>query len=210
MSENFDIFSNLPWLILAFCFLVIFILFFWSFIALLRTRDIPEKVERGREILFTAISGFFITLVIALIFLLVTFLLREGEVLKPQLVSGEFPGSQAINFPPSPQFIKISQYYFNGPGLLKDSKAASESFIYSILCKQNDQYDILYINGGGRRTQFLKNPQYSCWLGKCNRNLKNLYIAFLATTEDKYGKISKDELIQKLVSELNPPCKESQ
>ena len=65
----------------------------------------------------------------------------------------------------------------------------------AILCKRNEEYDIIYI-GGTRQSDM----NYECWLENCNQEAQNLYMAVYLTFSDPV-KI-KDELNRG----LNPVC----
>lgn len=206
MLNNFDFLANLPLLVFSFFFLVVFILFLWTGIVLLRARGNPENVEKGRQILLIALWGLFITLLIILIFYLVSFLLKKGEVFQPPQASlGEFPVSPAINFPSPPQFIKIGDYYFTGPRLLKKYNTIDKSAIYTVLCKKNGNYDIMFIEES-ERAWLLEHEQYGCWLEKCGQNLKNLYTAVFWTSGEKYNFEDRRRIKEELENQINPPC----
>ena len=207
MLNNFDLLSNLPLLVFALLFLIVFILFSWAGISLLIARGDPEKTEKGRRLLLTAIWGFFITLVIVLVFYFITFILKKGEIFQAQEAAGEgeFPVSPAINFPSPPQFIKIGSYYFEGPLKLKEYNTIKGSAIVAILCKKDENYDIIFIEDGTNNA-LLKNSKYNCWLEQCGQEIKNLYVAIFWTSKEIYEPDEKTTLIEELKSEINPPC----
>jgi amino acid transporter len=211
MNNTFDLLSNLPQLIFALCFLIVFILFLWGGIVLLRARGDPEKIEKGRKTLFTAFVALFIVLLVVLIFYLFSYFLKRGEVFKPPTgFSKEFPSPfHMAGFPPAPQFISTGNYYFNGPLLLKENRGIKKDAIYTILCKKNGEYDIIYIDEV-RREDLLKHKQYKCWLEKCNQNLNNLYIAIFWTPSGRYPVTERDKIKNELKEEFSPPCVEEE
>lgn len=209
MPEEFDLLANLPWIVFGVCFLGIFILLLAGGITLLLAGQNSERTQKGRELLFTGLSFMLVLLLITVVFLIVSFVLQKGKVLQPQPFSAEFPVAAYANFPPSVESIAIGSYYFRGPQLLKDSKTISESLVYAILCKQNEQYEPLYVGEGIRRTQPLQNPQYSCWLENCGNNLKNIYFAFLITPKDQYGEDSKVTVRENIIFDVKPKCLDS-
>jgi len=208
MFEKFDILSNLPLIILATLFLIVFILFLWAGIVLLISKGDPLRIQRGRKILLSGIYGFFITLVVVLVFYLVSYLIKKGEVFQPKEVFGEFPISPAINFPPGAQFVKISGYYFQGPWLLKDFNKIDRSAVFSILCKKNGDYDIIFIDIADRE-QLLKNKNFNCWMEKCGKNLKNLYVAVFWTHPEVREPTEGKQIKESIGSQIKPPCSSS-
>ena len=155
----------------------------------------------GKKILSVLIFISFVILLIVLTFFLVTWLLQKGEVLRPPLPSGEFPPEPLITFPQPPEFIEIGDYYFSGPWALETLKDTSifgnrDFFaLLAILCKRNEEYDIIYIVGTEQ-----KDVDYECWVENCNQEVQNLYIAvFLASSNPVR---IKDNLNRR----LNPAC----
>ena len=205
MTNNFDLLSNIPLLFFAACFFAIFILFLWGGIISLKAKGNPEKVEKGRKILSAAIVSFCVILLAALIFYLVGFLLQRWEASRATRIPGEFPPSSAANFPPAPQFVKLGEYYFTGPWSLKKNNIISDSVVYTILCKKDGEYDIIYIDQT-TKAKLLKHEQYRCWLENCNHELKNLYIAIFWASKDKYTATKRKELKEELMSQLNTAC----
>lgn len=147
----------------------------------------------GKKILSVLFFIFFVILLVVLTFFLVTWLLQKGDVLRPPLPSEEFPPEPLTTFPQPPQFVEIGDYYFSGPWTLETLENISTSSnrdlfaLLAILCKRNEEYDIIYI-GGTRQSDM----NYECWLENCNQEAQNLYVAvFLASSNPE--KI-KDEL----------------
>lgn len=205
MINDFDFISNLPLLILVFLFLIIFILFLRAIIILLRAKGNFEKIQEGREALLISLYGFFVILLIVFIFFIVSYFLKKGEALQPREITGEFPVSPAVNFPSPPQFIKIDKYYFNGPWLLKKINTINKLSIYAILCKKNDNYDIISIEEA-EKDNLLKNKKYNCWIEQCDRNLNNLYTAVFRGNKEIYNLLEIKKIGGELRKEINPPC----
>jgi len=154
-----------------------------------------------KKILSVLFYVFFVILLIVLTFLLVTWLLQKGEVLRPPPATREFPPGPLTTFPQPPQFIEIGDYYFSGPWSLESLKEidvpiSRDIFVlYAILCKKNEEYDIIYFGGTEQ-----KDADYECWMENCNQEVQNLYFAvFLASSDPE--KI-KDNLSRR----LNPIC----
>lgn len=205
-GSYFDIIANLPLIFLVLFFLIVFILFLWSGVVLLTAKGDPDKTQRGREILLRAFLGLILTLLTTFSFYLISYFLKKGEVFQPKEVSGELPSAPLINFPPPPQFIKIGGYYFNGPWLLKNYTQLKKQAVFAILCKKNDNYDIISVELTSGKEQLLESKQYSCWLEKCNKNFRNLYIAIIWISGEKYTPVEIRKIKEGLVEEIKPSC----
>lgn len=152
---------------------------------------------------FSAISLYiiFVISLIVLTFFLVTWLLQEGEVLRPPLPSEEFPPQPLITFPQPPEFIEIGDYYFSGPWSLEsleeiDASVSRDLFVlYAVLCIKNEEYDIIYF--GGREQ---KDVNYECWMENCNQEIQNLYFAVFLSSSDP------EKIKDNLNRRLNPVC----
>ena len=210
MVKEFDILVNLPLLIFAFLFFCIFVLFIWGGIILLRAGGTSEKIEKGRKILKTAIILFLIIALVMAVFYLVNYFLKSWETKKSKEVAGEFPASPAADFPPSPIFLKIGNYYFTGPWSLKKTNVIAQKAVVGILCKRNGDYDTLYISEVAQagKTRLLKNRQYGCWLENCEGGSKNLYLGIYWIPKSMEISLEKKEISKKLIEQINPPCKE--
>jgi len=186
IGNNFNILVNLPLIIFAIGFFGLFLVFLWGGIILLRAKKEPMEIRRGKRVLFSGLVVLLILLIIMFVFYLVSFLLQKWE--KSRAVPGgtEFPPSPAVSgFPPPPQSIRVGDYYFAGPFLIKKIKSIKENVVYAILCKEDKDYVIIDIEVGSR-INFLKNSQYNCWLRNCEGKSDNLYVAFLRTWKQKY------------------------
>ncbi len=143
----------------------------------------------------------FVISLVLLTFFLVTWLLKEGEVLLPPPATGEFPPGPLTTFPQPPEFIEIGDYHFSGPWTLETLKDISipsgrDLFgLFAVLCKRNEEYDIMYIGGAEQR-----DVDHECWAENCNQEIQNLYVAVFLTSSDPV-KI-KDNLNRR----LNPVC----
>ncbi len=206
MNNNFDLIYNLALIFFAVCFFIDFILFIWAGISLLKAKENALKVEKGRKLLSNAFIFLFIIVLILVVFYLISFLLKRGEVFIPSGDSGEFPVASHLGvFPNEPEFIKIGNYYFTGPWLFKDSQNIRKSAIYAVLCKKGEEYDILYINETSIE-KLMKHRQYTCWLENCEKNVKNLYVAIFWTPLENYDTIKRKAILNELNNQINPPC----
>ena len=154
-----------------------------------------------KKILSVLFFIFFVILLIVLTFLLVTWLLQKGEVLRPPQPSGEFPPGPLTTFPQPPEFIEIGDYYFSGPWALETLTSTgvpsgSDLFVlFTILCKRNEEYDIMYIGGIEE-----KDVDYECWTENCNQEIQNLYFAVFLSSSDP------EKIKDNLNRRLNPIC----
>ena len=204
--DNFNLLTNLPWLIFALLFLVVFGLFLYAGILLLKGKNDPESQGRGKVALIKAIWSFGVVVIIVLVFYTITFFLKKGEAFQPQPESsGEFPASPAIGFPAGPEFFKVGDYYFTGPYSFKELKSINSSAIFSILCKNNDNYDIIAIEEGERVT-FTGHKNYQCWLNTCDIDSNNLYIALFQTPFGKYDAEDIRDILESLRIQIEPSC----
>lgn len=203
---EFNFLGKLPLLIFTLAFFIVFVLFLRAGFVVFRAGGDSQKLERGRKLLLDSLYGFFIILLIALVFFSVTYLLQKGEAFQPPEVLGEFPPLQNSNFPPPPQFIKIGRYYFNGPWLLKKNNVIKEVSIYAILCKKNATYDIIYIDQTERTIPLLAHEEYKCWIENCAQKLEGLYLATFLTPLKMFPFIEREKIKGELEKEINPPC----
>lgn len=203
--NGFDFLTNLPVLVFAFIFFIVFIIFIRGGVILLMARD-EEREEKGGRILLGSLYSFLTILIIALVFFSVSYLLRRGETLQPLPATGELPSSLAVNFPPPPQFINVEGYYFSGPWLLEKNEFIEVPVLYVILCKKNEGYDIIYIGQTEENEQLLRHEQYKCWVENCEQGSKNLYLGTFLLPLEKYSPEEKKEIEEKLEERINPPC----
>lgn len=155
----------------------------------------------GKKILSVLIFVFFVILLSVLTFLLVTWLLQRGDVLRPPTPSEEFPPGPLTTFPQPPEFIEIGDYHFSGPWTfetLKNINIPSNGNFFAlvaVLCKRNEEYDIMDIVGIGQ-----KNVDIECWAESCNQEAQNLYVAVFLASSDPV------KIKDKLNRRLNPVC----
>jgi hypothetical protein len=205
--NNFDFLDNLPLLIFTSVFLLISIIFIRGAIILLRSEENSEEKLKGTKILSKSLYGFSALIVVALIFLILSYILGKGERILPQPSSEEFPISPSVNFPAPPDFITIGGYCFEGPYLLsKEQKFIGKTAIYVVLCQKNEEYVIIYIGETKEGQDLLAHEQYDCWKEKCEKFDKNLYSGIFSTSLKKYSDAERLRMKQSLEAEINPPC----
>lgn len=204
--SDFNFFDNIPLFIFGLAFTVVFIMFVDGALILFLSRNI-ERADRGRRTLISSFYGFLAILIVSSVFLLVTWILEKGQEPKPGQAPGEFPVSPiGANFPPPPQIIKIDEFYFNGPFLLKDNDGAVNNMsVFSILCKRNENYDIIYMGETEKAIQLFGHGEAKCWQENCD-NQNNLYLAVFWTPKGNYESTVRKEMQGSLEKKLNPPC----
>lgn len=206
--STFNWFSSSPFYLFSFALFVIFGLFLWGvFLTILAGRS-EEVLKRGRKITLISLYCLFVVLLAVLVFFLVSYLVKKGDVFKPPVATGEFPSFPAVYFPPPPEFVIVGEYYFLGPWLLKEYGAVAGPSVYSILCKKNEEYDIMYVEETEKGEQLLRNEQYKCWVENCSQGLSNLYLAVIQTPPNRYTLTERKKIKDSLIDQVNPPCPE--
>lgn len=210
-ANNFDLLSSLPAIFFAICFFINFLIFSWGGILLLIAKGDAVGIEKGKKVFSLGFTVLFIILLLMAVFFIISYLLQEGEVFQASSqASEEFPPSSHLGvFPDAPEYIDIGKYHFTGPFEVNLKEKIGESAIYSILCKKDDKYDILYINNDVKNAP-AKNDQYSCWINNCGGSSKNIYIAIFWTPSDNYDTLEKEAIKQELIEGENPICKDAE
>lgn len=204
--SDFNFFDNIPLFIFGLAFTVVFIMFIDGALILFLSKDI-ERADRGKRTLISSLYGFLAILMVSSVFLLVSWILEKSQEPKPGQTPREFPVSPiGANFPPSPQVIKIDEFYFNGPFLLKDNEEMINNIsVFSILCKRNENYDIIYIGETEKMIRLSQHNEAKCWQENCD-NQNNLYLAVFWTPKGNYESGARKEIQKSLEKKLNPPC----
>lgn len=215
--NQFNILPRLPSIVFGIASLIVFIVLLWGAGTLLKAHDDPERIRKGRKILFNAFFGTFSVLLLAFVFYTVSFFLEKGKALQPGKALGEFPLSVSVNFPPAPQIIGLGEhifkngvgkYYFNGPFTLKGGSSIKNTAVFGVLCKKDEEYAILYLNETDG-AQLQRHSQYQCWLENC-QSKKDLSVAILWTPRDNYSLGERKEIAESLQEELKPVCNEGE
>lgn len=198
MLGDFNILSNLHYILFGVLVAIDFLLFNLGMLFLFLAKDDIFKAERGKKLLFNSFLIFIIIILIASGFYLFKFLFqKEGPYISPEDLAKLPPAYHISVFPPGPEFIKIGSSYFSGPWPLRDKNLIEKPAVFAVLCKQEEKYDIMYIS----RTEgenLLDNSQYQCWLGNCESD--KLYLATY---------ISGDaEIAENLILQTNPICED--
>ena len=196
-----ELINNIPFIIFNLVFFVIFISFVFGAVALLFSKGDFQKIEKGKRVILKSLYYLMALLLAALVFFAVSYLVKKGEALKPPPASEDFPLGPFSLAPPPPDFINVAGYYFSGPWLIE--KAVSEKNIfreselaglYLILCKKNEEYDIIYIGVIGNEIL-----DYQCWLENCQNSEENIYLAALKTDRGQ-------EIMGEIKKQIDFPC----
>lgn len=206
MNNEFNIIANLPLIVFAFFFLVVFAIFIIAGITLLRAGNDLVKREKGRRMLVTGLFSFLILLMVVAVFYGVTYLLRRGEVFRPGMSTGEMPSSPAANFPPSKEVIKIGDYYFDGPHPWEERSAINYPALYAAVCKTGGQNKVLGVDETDGQSELYSREDYQCWAANCDTIKEGLYLAIIWAPNQDYGARARKEIKQEIIKKTNPPC----
>ena len=205
-------FKNIPFFLLALGGLAVFILFSTGFAIIRKSGDNTEERRKGRKILAYSIYGFFIVVLAGLSFLTFNYFLGKWSLPKAISNPNNLPSSPIVaNYVPPPHFLKIKNYFFNGPWPLKSNNFVSGNLLYAILCRENNKYAIIYLGKSDKTEEtinLLKSKEYNCWLDNCQGKLKNLYISFYKDYSKKYTSFEADKNLNYLKKEIKLPCPE--
>jgi len=193
------LFENLPLVIFGLLFAISFIIFIIGAIISASAKD-TVRLTKGKEVLMTAVYSFSIFLLSLIVFSSVTWFLDRSIEEDPTISVNDYPVSPVnFNFPSPPKNIRITDTYFNGPYPIRDFGIITESAIFSVLCKSEDDYDIIDIDRRRELEELEGFDNYECWNSLCN----DLYFGIF-WIPDNYGR--EIELIKSLKEENNLTC----
>lgn len=202
--NNFSFLENIPLLVFGLGFTIVFVIFLDGAFILLFAKDF-QRIQRGKRTLIKSLYGFLVILIVSSVYLLVSWRMGPGEEDIDQ-VFGEFPVAPiTLNFPPSPQFIKLNNIYFNGPIPIRDNDdIINQEAIFLIVCKQGEEYDIIYMGETERRILLSQQKDAQCWWDNCQYS--DLYLAIFWTAKDESTFAEKEKMRLSLEQEFDPPC----
>lgn len=205
-----NVYQIIPTAIFGFLAALNAVVFIWGGIAFLLAKSDVEKTAKAKRILLNGLRFFVLLFLVFFVFTFITFLLRRGEALLPsESASPEFPVAGHLgSLPPAPSYIDIGKYHFWGPYLLKNNAELKNYALVAATCKNNDNYNVIYIGELGREN-LLKNKNYSCWAEKCPSPDKNLYVAVFWVPTDQAGADKKSEIIANILDAVKPVCNEA-
>jgi len=160
----------------------------------------------GRKILIRLFYAISAVLLIVAVFFLVLWILDVANRSRPIKDAGEHPGSPvSTNVPLAPQVIKITNSYFNGPFSLQDNNDINGGAVFLILCKKNEDYDIIYVGETEMGLQLSNDIEYGCWINSCG-DINNLYVAIFWTPYETYSAHYRQSLKTLIEQANNPAC----
>lgn len=173
--------------IIPFVFFGIPLLFiFGLFISGAFTLFFTNETDRGKDIIAKALTYFLILLALFLVFTIVSYLVRQGQIFNPKEAELEFPISPMGRFPSAPEFVMVEDYSFSGPWPVPQVDIPDSSYVYGIFCKKEQGYDIIDLGISYKRRAISSSKNYSCWEENCNGS-ENIYIGFYwASPDDPY------------------------
>ena len=197
----YSIIYNIPLFIFDFCLLVIFILLLRAVIIIIFSGKNELRIESGKRNFYATLFWLVMLLAGSFIFSSITKFLQS-----PVNANGEFPVLVSGDLPVAPSYYKIGNYYFAGPFALSEYNEIKKPAIYSIMCKDGDNYVIIALEKTDN-DKLLESKAYSCWLNQCLNNSANIYIAFLYVPKGENGTSEKrDNIKTELDKQINSQC----
>ncbi|MBU3943050.1 hypothetical protein KKA24_03640 [Patescibacteria group bacterium] len=196
------LYENLPLIIFGLIFLISSILLIIGIILSASAKD-TIKLAKGKQMLMKAVYSFSSLLLIVIVFSSITWFLNKNIDNKPEVDLDGYPASPVDpNFPSPPKFIKISDTYFNGPYPFQNYAQVSRSAIFSILCKNEDEYDIIDIDSAMAQTDLTQHINFACWSSFCG----NLNIGMFWIPSIKDNSWNERDVLEFLKNENNLLC----
>lgn len=174
------ILQYIPFVFFGIPVLVVFGLFISGAFTLFFT---GEK-ERGKDVIAKALTYFLILLALFLVFVVVSYLVKQGAVFSPGEEKSEFPMSPMGGFPSSPDFVMVGDYSLSGPWPLPEVDVVDDTYIYGIFCKTDQGYDIIDLDVSYKRRPVSSSPKYQCWQDNCG-SYENIYLGFYWTSPEE-------------------------
>jgi len=197
-----NLFENLPLIIFGLIFLISSVILIIGIVLSSSAKD-TIALAKGKRILIGSAYSFSTLLLIVVVFYSVTWFLNRNIDDNSIIDLEAYPNSPVdFNFPSKPDFIKISNHYFNGPYSFQDYAEFSRPAIFSILCQNEDYYDIIDIDSVAIQTNLNQHPNFSCWSSFCD-NLK-IGLLWIPSTRDSFW--NERDVLEFLKNENNLPC----
>ncbi len=201
---NFNWLENLPWIVFGLVLTIAVIIFLTGAFFFLAFRN-PEKKQRGERILIRSIYWFSSAVLIIVVFFVLSQLLDKWQA-TPVENTGEIPFSPvSTSFPPPPESIEVAGVYFSGPFWLGNNTSLVKESIFLVLCKNDDQYDIIYIGENVKEMSLLNHLEYQCWTENCS-DYSKLYLAVFEIPSVEQRHTIKTEALEALNKSFKPPC----
>jgi len=173
-----------PYIFFGVPLLLIFGLFVSGAFSLFFTKN----TEKGRDIIIKALTYFLILLALFLVFIVISYLLKGGYIFRPKQEIG-FPPSPMGAVPSAPDFIMLKDYSFSGPFPFAEKDQIGEKVIFLILCKKDEDYDIIDLGISDPRDTLSSLKNYECWIENCS--LENLFVGIRWLPKDIMDEIRK-------------------
>jgi len=154
---------------------------FGLFISGAFTLFFTSETDRGKDVIAKALTYFLILLTLFLVFVAVSYLVRQGKIFSPKEEESEFPMSPMGKFPEPPKFILLGDYSLSGPWLLSQADITDESYVYGIFCKKEQGYDIIDLGISYKKKTISSSQNYQCWQEQCGESA-NIYVGFYWTS----------------------------
>jgi len=200
------LFNYLPIFVLLMGFLAVLAIFIFGIFILLKSGGNVLEKQRARNFILKSFYWLIAVCASALVFFLVTYLIKKGEVFLPPQASGDFPAAPISGaLPPQPEFFNVDGYYFSAPLVIKSMSVVPGPAFFAVLCKTGERYGIIQVGSAnkGNQAQLAINDNYKYWLSACQDNVDNIFISvfsfssqsYQAGNFDKMGAILKDKMV---------------
>ncbi len=181
----------LPHLIFYFLILIFLVLFLWLIKILFYTEGTNLSIKQKIITLCLIIA-------IGVAFsLLVSFLLEKGDLMRPFEISEIKKPYSTVDFPPSPSFIEIGDYYFSGPRTIETSYNKSPISFWIVLCKD----DIIGVGSFSSNKLSFNQEEKECFLDKCS---EPYYATLPFFSEEETEELER--VAHYVINKYNPHC----
>jgi hypothetical protein len=171
---------------------------FGLFISGAFTLFFTPETDKGKDVIARALTYFLILLAIFLVFIVVSYVVKKGEVFNPAEEGTELPLSPIGAFPAAPDFTVVGDYSFSGPWPLSQADVTDETYVFGIFCKKNQGYDIIDLGISYKNKAISSSNNYQCWQEQC-QSPDNIYVGFYWTDpkepyldRESFSEIKKD------------------
>lgn len=168
------VFENLPLIVFGLVFFVSSIILITGIYVSASAKD-TIRLAKGKRILIRAAYSFSSLLLIVIVFSSITWFLERNSN-PPEADLNAHPVSPVDpNFPLAPESIEISDYHFNGPYPFLQSNVIAKPAIFTVLCENEGDYDIIDIDSAQAQSNLNEHENADCWATVC----ENIYVGTL-------------------------------
>ncbi|MDD5606478.1 MAG: hypothetical protein PHN37_01270 [Candidatus Pacebacteria bacterium] len=183
--------SFLPDIIFYFSVLVVLVLFLWIIKILFFTPGINlSKIKRFIVLFLIIIVGISSSFLVSL-------WLERGEVMKPNIIFKIEQPSLLTQFPSSPSFVKIDDYYFSGPFSINQKYRESPVSLWTAFCEN----DIIGIGVFSVNDPDFTQEQKNCFSQICSNSF---YATLPFFKQEEISQLEK--IANYLIIKFNPQC----